>query len=133
MHLSYGAEGYQIVLLTLELMFPNYEIDSPDLTPLSPHMFQERVMLPEAFTCLVLQDLPHLTQEQAIKTLQDSQDFGNSLHPEVDDSTIVHELIDKVAALDRKVCRIEVKIEQEESIQVPQLLLQEVSGIIDLT
>ena len=75
------------MLLTLELMFPNYEIDSPDLTPLSPHMFQERVLLPEAFMWLVLQDLPHLTWEQAIKTLQDSQVFGNSLHPAVDDSS----------------------------------------------
>lgn len=121
------------MVLTLELMFPDYEIDSHDLNPLSPHMFRERVLLPEAFTCLILQDCPHLTREQAIKTLRNSQDFGNSLHPAMDDSTIVRELMDQLVALNQRVRKVEVKIEREESNYVPQSPLQEIDGIIDLT
>jgi hypothetical protein len=93
---SYGLEGYQILVLTLEFMFPNTSFDVAPFRPLDARAFREKVLLPEVGILLIQQDLPHINRASAIEILRTSQDLGSLLHPGTD-SLHVDEVVRRVS------------------------------------
>lgn len=72
---SYGVRGTSIILETLFKMFPLESMD-PDLAfPLSRNDLMSRIILQEAATALIMQDL-NVNREQAVLTLMDSWKYG---------------------------------------------------------
>lgn len=92
----YGLEGYQILVLTLEFMFPNASFDVAPFQPLDGHAFWEKVLLPEVGILLIQQDLPHINHASAIEILHTSQELGSLLHPGTD-SLHVDEVVRQVS------------------------------------
>ncbi|KAF7975170.1 hypothetical protein HWV62_10359 [Athelia sp. TMB] len=106
----YGYEGYQIISSALEFMFPDASFDTSPFKPLSWSSFREHVLLPEASTHLIQQDLPHLDRKNAIKTMRDSGTFGAILHPG-DNSVYVDRALSISNAARRRAERLEVSVE----------------------
>ena len=93
---SYGLEGYQILVLTLEFMFPNASFDVAPFRPLDARAFREKVLLPEVGILLIQQDFTHINRASAVEILCASQEFGSLLHPGTD-SLHVDEVVRQVS------------------------------------
>jgi hypothetical protein len=68
-------------------LFQPFSSSSFDVTPFNPldhTAFHTKVLLSEASTLLIQQDLPHLDQKSVIKTMQNSQQLGAEMHPSKD-------------------------------------------------
>lgn len=94
-------------------MFPDYEIDETLYQLLTARSLREEILLPEACTQLILQDMPHLTRDAAIEVLRTSQDFGSGLHPE-SEGIHIQTLEHRLASAKRRERDIIIKIEDEE-------------------
>ena len=68
-------------MLAITFMFPDDSFDVTPFHPLDHTAIRTKVLLPEASTLLIQQDLPHLDRKSAIRTIQNSQQFGAEMHP----------------------------------------------------
>jgi hypothetical protein len=80
---SYGERGFMIVSSALQYMFTasdtNEKIEGiPFLT------FLWRILIPETFVLLVIEDLPWVSSEEAMDILVTSRTYGQVMHPDDD-------------------------------------------------
>ncbi|KAF8235223.1 hypothetical protein L208DRAFT_1257856, partial [Tricholoma matsutake] len=54
---SYGQEGYQLIILTLQSMFPEKTLEPYDLSPLGWNEIIFEFLLPEVAVLLIQDDL----------------------------------------------------------------------------
>ncbi|PPQ76768.1 hypothetical protein CVT26_000268 [Gymnopilus dilepis] len=75
----YGGPGYQLIMITLQHLFPRSSISLIDIHPLSYDIFLREVLALEAAAHLIQNDLG-ITRKDAILVLQQSRTFGNNIH-----------------------------------------------------
>ena len=73
---SYGEEGYQIVVLALQSLFPERSFDNKTYTPLTWKAFIREYLLPETMILLIQEDL-RISRTACIETIAQSREFGN--------------------------------------------------------
>jgi hypothetical protein len=79
--LSYGELGYLIIHQTIYQLFPPETIDPDSTTPLTPSDFIQRILVPEAATHLIIEDLQS-TYSNAMWTLRESVEYGVAMFPD---------------------------------------------------
>jgi hypothetical protein len=114
-HHSYGNEGFQIMSVTLTLLFPDHSLDLEHYKPVSWDALIHEVLLPEVTIALIREDLG-LDRESAIKTMRKSQKFGSIFHPEDDDSPHIKRVRHIVKRLKQASRLIAVKKETVEDV-----------------
>jgi len=77
----YGELGYMIIHQTIYQLFPPDAIDPDSTAPLTPSDFIQRILVPEAAVCLIMEDLQS-TYLSAIKTLRESVEYGVAMFPD---------------------------------------------------
>jgi hypothetical protein len=82
----------------LTYMFPDQSFDSASFKPLTYYSLIHNVLLPEAVVFLIRDDIPHLSRNDAIKTMTGSMHFGNVLHYN-EDSPAVQDVTKKIAGV----------------------------------
>jgi len=87
----YGEEGYHIIVLTLQVMFPERDINLEYFSPLAWSSLLHEFLLPEVAVLLIQQDLG-LGREAAIAILHESRRFGNAMHPMEEENPVVQSL-----------------------------------------
>jgi len=80
---SYGEQGSVIIHQTLFNLFPPSSFDVSLVSPLTPAEFIQRVLVPEAATRLIAQDLNQSIEEATI-TLRESAQYGVAMFPDAD-------------------------------------------------
>ncbi|KAJ7270602.1 hypothetical protein B0H12DRAFT_1177792 [Mycena haematopus] len=81
----FGEIGYGVIQRVIRQKFPAETIpDDYDYSPLTWDQVIEQVLIPEALTSLIAEDL-HLDLEDAIAVIQDSTPFGLAYHSAPDD------------------------------------------------
>jgi hypothetical protein len=103
---SYGEEGYQIIILVFQSLFPERNFDDKTYTPLTWKAFVQEYLLPETMILLIQEDL-HISQTACIETISKSQEFSNNMHPMETESMAVHNTFRRAAT-----CSQHVKQEQ---------------------
>jgi hypothetical protein len=78
--LSYGELGALVIQQTLLDMFPPESIDTQSIAPITHSEFIQRVLVPEAATSLIQEDM-HQSREAALDTLRASAQYGVALFP----------------------------------------------------
>ena len=76
---SYGEVGYQIIITTIQHLFPRSSINIINIRPLTYDILIREVLALEAATHLIQKDLD-ISRKAAIGVLEDSCTFGNNLH-----------------------------------------------------
>lgn len=95
-------------------MFPDYSFDTHPFRPMTWQTFREKVLLPEAGTRLIQEDMPHLRRHTAIDTMRKSQELGAVLHPGAD-SPNINSAMSKLVQMRRRINNsINVKEEDKE-------------------
>lgn len=84
---SYGYQGYQVFVNTLEAIFinnptaPNH-LNLQKSAPLSPDTYLRHVLIPELASCLIAQDIKmDRTDPQVKETLESSREYGATVFP----------------------------------------------------
>ncbi|KIM53511.1 hypothetical protein SCLCIDRAFT_46614, partial [Scleroderma citrinum Foug A] len=77
----YGEQGSVIIHQTLFNLFPPSSFDVSLISPLTPAEFIQRVLVPEAATRLIAQDLNQSIEEATI-TLRESAQYGVAMFPD---------------------------------------------------
>ncbi|KAI5116349.1 hypothetical protein M0805_002254 [Coniferiporia weirii] len=80
----YGEQGSVIIYQTLYSLFPVQSIDARRVAPLTPTEFIQRVLVPEAATALVQEDMGFDDKGDAVRTLRESSKFGTAMFPDMD-------------------------------------------------
>ena len=102
-------------MLAITFMFPDNSFDVTPFHPLDHTAFRTKVLLPEASTLLIQQDLPHLDRKSAIRTMQNSQQFGAEMHPS-EDSIHVDGIMERIVVKNRNANQqLAIKMEAQEA------------------
>ena len=120
---SYGEQGSIIIHQTLFNLFPPSSFDVSFVSPLTPAEFIQRVLVPEAATRLIAQDL-NSSVEEALVTLRESVQYGVAMFPDTDSKRAVVDeddgemgVADKIvmerARARRKELEVEERLEKE--------------------
>ena len=102
LHYSYGEEGYQIVILTLQSLFPEASFDEKTYNLLTWKAFIEEYLLPETMVLLIQEDL-RISQTACTETLAQSWQFGNRTQPMETESVAVHDAFRRAASYSQHV------------------------------
>lgn len=86
--LSYGEEGYQILTITLQHLFPDQSFDLALFAPLSWGAVIHDFLIPETALLLIQDDL-HISQSASIRTLRQSRVFGTIMNSSDKESSAV--------------------------------------------
>ena len=102
LYYSYGEEGYQIVILALQSLFPEASFDEKTYSPLTWKAFIREYLLPETMVLLIQEDL-RISRTACIETLAQSRQFGNRMHPMETESVAVHDAFRRAASYSQHV------------------------------
>lgn len=97
-------------------MFPDHSFDVTPFTSVTWSSFRNYVLLPEATTLLVQQDISGIDRDRAIDIVKESREYGTLLHPDAEGPHI-DDLLQRVAEVRHGTAEssgIEVKREEEE-------------------
>jgi hypothetical protein len=119
---SYGELGYLIIHQTIYQLVPPDTIDPDSTAPLTPSDFIQRILVPEAAVCLIMEDLQS-TYLNAIKTLRESVEYGVAMFPDTGDNEegikAADDVVKERAKLRRKqLLQEEMEIQERDSSEM---------------
>lgn len=111
---SYGEQGSVIIAQTLYDLFPPESIDADCVSPLNPLEFIQRILVPEAATELIREDMRYAVKDEALETLRESSKFGTTMFPDLDArGGIGDRIVRSRARARRKQAEEEIRLDEE--------------------
>jgi hypothetical protein len=98
---SYGERGYQLIDMVLRFMFSDTTFDISSFHPLTYDIVLREVLIPEAASRLIRHDMG-ITLQAATVVLEESHNFGRTLHPSNDDCEFYNAALSTIARSHRR-------------------------------
>lgn len=76
----YGEQGFLVISEALQAMFPQTKLEAAEIAPMDSQNFLRRVLVPETAILLIMEDMEQ-DYSAALKTMEDSREYGTALFP----------------------------------------------------